>query len=68
MRVTRMTRELTIDRISIPRWTIQREALPPFCPDCESRVVRVTTDDRRVFFCSCQILADEYLPGRRVID
>ena len=53
---------------SIPRWTIQREALPPFCPDCESRVVRVTTDDRRVFFCSCQILADEYLPGRRVID
>jgi hypothetical protein len=57
-----MVRKLTADRIRIPRWTIKREALPPFCPDCESRVVRVTTDDRRIFFCSCQILADEYLP------
>jgi hypothetical protein len=60
-----MSEPINADLVTIPRWTIQREPLAPDCPRCGSSVVRVRADDRHQFFCSCQILADLYVPRHR---
>lgn len=61
---TSMRRSIAFDLVTIPRWTIQREALPPSCPDCGSVVVRVLAERRRVCFCVCRVVADEFVPRR----
>ena len=60
-----MGKGISFDLVTIPRWTIQREALPPHCPDCASPIVRVSADQRRVYFCVCRVVADEFVPRRK---
>jgi len=62
-----MSRPISFDLVTIPRWTIQREALPPACPDCGSMIVRVRADQRQVFFCVCRVVADEFVPRRKSV-
>ena len=62
-----MSKTISFDRVTIPRWTIQREALPPACPDCGSMIVRVRADQRQVFFCVCRVVADEFVPRRKSV-
>lgn len=50
------------DRISIPRWTIARDTRSLGCVFCHSIIVRVTTDDRQLAFCSCRLLEYRLLP------
>lgn len=64
---TSMSRPIAFffDLVTIPRWTIQREAMPSSCPDCGSIIVRVLADRRRVSFCVCRVVTDEFVPRRK---
>lgn len=62
---TDMKGAISFDLVTIPRWTIQREALPPFCPSCGSMIVRVLAERRQIYFCVCRVVADEFVPRRK---
>ncbi|MEE8492676.1 MAG: hypothetical protein V3S25_01415 [Nitrospirales bacterium] len=46
-------------RVTIPRWTIQRDPVFRHCRRCGSIIVRVRLDSRRISFCTCHIVVDE---------
>jgi hypothetical protein len=53
---------LNPDHLSIPCWTIARDTRSPGCVFCHSIIVRVTTDNRQVAFCSCQLIEYRLFP------
>lgn len=55
------TRDIPVDRITIPRWTIQRDPVFHHCRRCGSMIVRVRLDKRRISFCVCHIVVDELI-------
>jgi hypothetical protein len=55
-------RPLDIDQITIPRWTIKRDARIAGCPACGSIVVKVTAEWRQVSFCTCRLVEYRVLP------
>ena len=56
--------EVPADRLSIPRWTIQRDPVFRHCRRCGSSIVKVTLDARRISFCTCHIVVDELISKR----
>jgi hypothetical protein len=50
------------ETITIPRWTIKRDARSLGCVFCHSIIVRVTTDTRQMAFCSCRLVEYRLLP------
>lgn len=63
---------LSFDRLTIPRWTIQRDPVFHHCRRCGSPIVRVRLDNRRISFCVCHVVVDEFVsrksPGLRTED
>lgn len=60
--LTGMTEEMA-NRITIPRWTIQREPLQPACPWCRTVTVRVRVDRQVFSFCECEMVLRMDLHG-----
>ena len=52
---------IPLDRITIPRWTIQRDPVFHHCRRCGFMIVRVRLDNRRISFCVCHIVVDELI-------
>lgn len=53
---------LNPESISIPRWTIKRDRRSLGCVFCRSIIVCVTTETRRMAFCSCRLVEYCLLP------
>ncbi|TAJ27860.1 MAG: hypothetical protein EPO64_05105 [Nitrospirae bacterium] len=60
------TNGISLDRITIPRWTIQRGPKDEVCPCCGEAAVLVKADDRHVTFCACYIVSDQWIPRKRL--
>jgi hypothetical protein len=54
-----------IDHMTIPRWTIKRDARTSDCSACGSIVVRITAEWRQISFCMCRLIEYRVLPKRR---
>jgi len=53
---------ISFDLVTIPRWTIRRDAVRPVCSDCRSVIVRVLADRRHMAFCVCRMHVNEFIP------
>jgi hypothetical protein len=53
---------LDCEHITIPRWTIKRDARALNCTVCGSVIVKITAEWRQVSFCICRLIEYRVLP------
>ncbi len=51
-----------LEQMTIPRWTIKRDARALACPVCGSVIVKITAEWRQVSFCTCRLIEYRVLP------